>query len=104
MRRRSCLALGLLLCLAGCKKEAAATAEATRLSVGLVTDVGGRGDQSFNDSALRGLELWAAGLKYQSGKLEAASPQEVERSVPAELAAQAIKPLGITPKVMQSKA
>ena len=33
--------------------------------IGLVLGLGGRGDQSFNDSALRGLEFWGAGLKYE---------------------------------------
>src|SRR5216684_2906845 len=54
----------LLLCacavalLCGCKKKQAAH------TVGLALDVGGRGDQSFNDGALRGLESMAAGLRY----------------------------------------
>src|SRR5438105_13566515 len=33
-------------------------------TIGLALDVGGRGDQSFNDGALRGLEAMAAGLRY----------------------------------------
>ena len=40
------------------------------LQVGLVTDLGGRGDQSFNDSALRGLEMWAAGSRFKDGAYE----------------------------------
>ncbi|MDO9099897.1 MAG: BMP family ABC transporter substrate-binding protein [Caldisericota bacterium] len=47
----------------GCKKEEPATA----IKIGLVTDVGGRGDQSFNDSAMRGLETWAAKKAYVQG-------------------------------------
>jgi basic membrane lipoprotein Med (substrate-binding protein (PBP1-ABC) superfamily) len=39
----------------------------TSIKVGLVTDVGGRGDQSFNDSAMRGLEIWAAKKSYVKG-------------------------------------
>jgi basic membrane lipoprotein Med (substrate-binding protein (PBP1-ABC) superfamily) len=54
------LALGVAACPSQ-NKEAAAPASASGLSVGLVTDVGGRGDQSFNDGALRGLEAWTCG-------------------------------------------
>src|SRR5450756_2868073 len=59
---RRLLSVVLILALAtsiftGCKK---ATPVANEIKIGLVTDVGGRGDQSFNDSALRGLEIWAA--------------------------------------------
>ncbi|MGE5049294.1 MAG: BMP family ABC transporter substrate-binding protein, partial [Deltaproteobacteria bacterium] len=50
----------VLLCLcvwlAACKRKQPAH------TVGLALDVGGRGDQSFNDGALRGLEMMAAGL------------------------------------------
>jgi len=48
----------------GCKK---ATPVVDEIKVGLVTDVGGRGDQSFNDSAMRGLEIWAAKKSYVKG-------------------------------------
>jgi basic membrane protein A len=51
----SCLAV---LALAACKKTQAPH------TIGLALDVGGRGDQSFNDGALRGLEEMAAGLRY----------------------------------------
>ena len=44
--------------LSGCKKPRPAH------TIGLALDVGGRGDQSFNDGALRGLETMAAGLRY----------------------------------------
>ena len=75
------------------------------IKVGLVTDVGGRGDQSFNDSALRGLELWAAGLKFQGGGYTAASPEEIRASVPPGVTGRGIRiePLGVTPLVLQSK-
>jgi len=52
------LALAVLaLALAGCgaSSDAPATREAT-LKVGLVFDIGGRGDKSFNDAAYAGLE------------------------------------------------
>ena len=52
----------LVAALAGCAKQPSASSGGTPaggkppFSVGLVFDVGGRGDKSFNDSAYRGLE------------------------------------------------
>jgi basic membrane protein A len=48
-------ALGLLFVAAGCGKEKQSR-PSQALRVGLVFDIGGRGDKSFNDSAWRGLE------------------------------------------------
>jgi basic membrane protein A and related proteins len=66
MRRRARAALALLplLALAGCGGSpragagagASDTSQARGPSVGLVFDVGGRGDKSFNDAAWRGLD------------------------------------------------
>jgi basic membrane protein A len=39
-----------------CSRDAPPAADTSRLRVGLVFDIGGRGDKSFNDSAWRGLE------------------------------------------------
>jgi len=53
------LALLAVLAVAGCAKpadKAAPAATAGALKVGLVFDVGGRGDKSFNDAAYAGLE------------------------------------------------
>lgn len=53
----SSLLLSLLL--ASCKKQESSEerpAASTAIKVGLVFDVGGRGDKSFNDAAFRGLE------------------------------------------------
>jgi len=102
---RICLIAALAL--SACKKDPAPTPDAPKppkgLTVGLVTDVGGRGDQSFNDSALRGLEAWSAGQKSVDGKYVALSPEERKASVPAELEARIVT-LGIKPIVVQSKA
>lgn len=102
---RICLIAALAL--SACKKGPAPTPDAPKppkgLTVGLVTDVGGRGDQSFNDSALRGLEAWSAGQKSVDGKYVALSPEERKASVPAELEARIVT-LGIKPIVVQSKA
>lgn len=108
------LSLASLL-LVACKKDAAPTPPATPatptaeapkaklLTVGLVTDVGGRGDTSFNDSALRGLEGWAANQKYVGGKYEPLSAAERAALVPAELEAT-VTPVELKPLVVQSKA
>ncbi len=57
MKEFVCCLCALAL-LSGCKKQQVAH------TIGLTLDVGGRGDQSFNDGALRGLEQMAAGLRY----------------------------------------
>jgi basic membrane protein A len=117
--RLSVLALAALF--GACKKEQppAATPPATgqqqqqaevkptakTYKVGLVTDVGGRGDNSFNDAALRGLEMWAAGKKYEGGKYVAASPEELKKSITPDLSnlQPPIAPQPIEPMVIQSK-
>ena len=50
------LAALLLLAAAGCGKPASKTAATDAFPVGLVFDIGGRGDKSFNDAAYAGLE------------------------------------------------
>ncbi|MCX5974737.1 MAG: S-layer homology domain-containing protein, partial [Coprothermobacterota bacterium] len=62
----------------------------TGIKVGLVTDVGGRGDKSFNDSALRGLEDWAAGWNLGS--------------IPTDLKDRGIASLDVNPVIVESKA
>src|SRR3954469_3617017 len=64
---------------AACKKKQTARA------VGLALDVGGRGDQSFNDGALRGLEQMAAGLRYTARGYEPLPDGEYQ--LPPDLAA-----------------
>ena len=84
--------------------KAAPPAAPAGMTIGLVTDVGGRGDQSFNDSALRGLELWAGGVKASGGGYTPATPDEVRASVPGDLAQKVqVRALGVTPLVLQSK-
>lgn len=50
------LVLILLLAVPGCSRKESSTLPSAGLTVGLVFDVGGRGDKSFNDAAYRGLE------------------------------------------------
>lgn len=91
----------------GCKKSNATPAPGQpvphTLTVGLVTDVGGRGDQSFNDSALRGLEVWAAGSRFVSGRYEALPAGEREAAIPQSLRAT-VTAVAVKPLVVQSKA
>ncbi|QRK09728.1 BMP family ABC transporter substrate-binding protein [Archangium violaceum] len=112
--------LSALVLVSACKKQEETKPEATAakpsegaaapaapkeksLKVGLVTDVGGRGDHSFNDSALRGLELWGAGKKMEGGSYKDASPEELKATLQQDLASRDIAPVGITPVVLQSK-
>lgn len=57
---RALIAALALCAVSGC----AASASGPRLQFGLVTDVGGLGDQSFNDSAFRGLQ--EAGRRFDA--------------------------------------
>ena len=71
--------------------------------VGLVTALGGRGDQSFNDAALRGLELWAAASKFANGSYVPEEKHVIESSIPLDLRG-VVTPLPVKPLVLQSKA
>ena len=117
LRRLHVFALAALLCACSKKSEDAPKApsqastatkpsEGKPVVVGLVIDVGGRGDHSFNDASLRGLELWAAGKKYEGGRYVDAPAGEVRQSISSDLAALApeVKPLPVQPLVLQSKA
>src|ERR671933_2547514 len=84
----------LALLSTACKKKAAAH------TVGLALDVGGRGDQSFNDGALRGLEAMAAGLRYTPRGYEPLSDDEYRKLVPDAPPHLRIPP----PIVLQGKA
>ena len=78
MRLRA-IGLCVVVLLCGCKKKQ------TAHTVGLALDVGGRGDQSFNDGALRGLEVMAAGLKYTARGYEPLSDAEYTAQLPPDL-------------------
>ncbi len=95
----------VLFALCSCKKPADATPAAAKgaKTIGLVTDIGGRGDHSFNDSALRGLETWAGGARFKGGQYETLPADEVAKSVPDDLKAK-VQALGVKPLVVQSKA
>jgi len=107
---RRLLSVLLVLALAttvatGCRST---TPTANEIKVGLVTDVGGRGDQSFNDSALRGLEAWAAKKTYvKGGGYVDMSDEDYAKSLAdnaPDLADRNIAPIpGITPVILESK-
>ena len=88
-------ALALLLAPA-CKKDRPAH------TVGVALDVGGRGDQSFNDGALRGIEGLAAGLRYSTRGYEPLTPAEIAQLVPSDLKGMSFPPLGIPPPLVLS--
>jgi basic membrane protein A len=97
--------VALLLLLLACKQESAqapTAAPARALVVGLVTDVGGRGDASFNDGALRGLEAWAGASRFVSGRYEPLSAADRAATIPPELRAT-VTPVAVRPLVVQSK-
>jgi basic membrane protein A len=98
------LALLAALGLAACRGGGQGPATPAGIKVGIVIDVGGRGDQSFNDSALRGLEEWAAGLRYTASGYQKLGAAELAASLPPDLADRGIIPLGITPVVLSAKA
>jgi basic membrane protein A len=97
------VALGLASSCKSGNKPPAEGAVKTGTLVGLVTDVGGRGDQSFNDSALRGLEVWAASSKFQDGTYSKLTVAERAAAIPKELTSR-ITPVDVKPLVVQSKA
>lgn len=89
----------------GCAKK---TGTVMGTKIGLVTDVGGRGDKSFNDSALRGLENWAAGVKMVAGEgYKPLTDEEYRKSIEDEapdLLDRGIHKFDIEPLVLESKA
>jgi basic membrane protein A len=97
MRRVAILLAALCI---GCGKPTGGT------KIGLVTDVGGRGDLSFNDSALRGLENWAAGKKYEVSGYRDLTAADYDATIPGDLRSLGVKieKLDVTPVVLQSQA
>ncbi|QRK04369.1 BMP family ABC transporter substrate-binding protein [Archangium violaceum] len=90
-------------------RTADAPPDTQETKIGLVLGLGGRGDQSFNDSALRGLEVWASGVKYEEGGYKDVSARERQASLQESLGQDMarrnlqVTPLGITPVVLQSR-
>src|SRR5438046_1562310 len=98
MRLRA-IGLCVVVLLCGCKKKQ------TAHTVGLALDVGGRGDQSFNDGTLRGLENMAAGLRYTPRGYEPLPDPDYRLLLPPDLRSRPFPHLGILqPIVLQGKA
>src|SRR2546428_701119 len=88
-----------LIALLGCRKKQAPH------TIGLAVDVGGRGDQSFNDGALRGLEIMAAGLRYTARGYERLGEAEYRALLPSDLREMPFPHLAIPePLVLSGKA
>jgi basic membrane protein A len=107
---RTTFATTLVLC-AACHSTPAPSAlpaskDSARL-IGIVTDVGGRGDQSFNDGALRGLESWACGERYTASGYQPLSAEELAQTIPEDLhgkLAEIQRVAGVAPYVLQARA
>src|SRR5256884_9009743 len=93
--KRIVLCLFLLSLLACTKKQVPRT-------MGLALDVGGRGDQSFNDGALRGLEVMAAGLRYTARGYERLGEEEYRSLLAPDLRGQPYPHLAIPPPLVLS--
>ena len=98
-----------LLAVTACRRPPPATPASGEKTIGVVTDVGGRGDQSFNDGALRGLEGWACGLAYGASGYHPLSEPERLAGLPADLveragAAGLPRVAGLRPYVLQARA
>src|SRR6185503_5664127 len=104
--KKLALCIAGILGLAACKEGSGPSAGsgASELKIGLITDVGGRGDQSFNDSALRGLEMWAAGKKDTANGYQPLPDAELQASITPDLKNEGIARLSVTPVVIHAKA
>src|SRR5881275_2587401 len=85
-----------LLALFGCRKKQVPH------TMGLALDVGGRGDQSFNDGALRGLEVMAAGLRYTARGYERLGEEEYRSMLAPDLRDKPYPHLAIPPPLVLS--
>jgi basic membrane protein A len=77
MVRKALFIVGILFIICGL---AAGGAWAAQLKVGMVFDVGGKGDQSFNDSAYRGLQ-WASKFDISHVEIEPGADADRETGV-----------------------
>ena len=96
-QRSVALAAAGALLLSGCKKSLPPH------TVGIALDVGGRGDQSFNDGALRGLEAMAAGVRSTAHGYEPLNDLDYQALLPADLMPVPHLPIP-TPLVLSGKA
>ncbi len=97
LKRSLVLSLAACLSVAGCKKPLPPH------TIGIALDVGGRGDQSFNDGALRGLEAMAAGVRSTAHGYETLSDAEFQALLPADMMPVSHLPIP-SPLVLSGKA
>lgn len=72
--------------------ESASSVDASDVRTAMVTDVGGLGDQSFNDSANAGLERAAQEMGAQTNVLESAAPTDYVNNL-TQLAQNSFSPI-----------
>jgi basic membrane protein A len=102
--KKNLLVVIVLVIILGLCLSSTLFAAAEQIKVGIVTDVGGRGDRSFNDSAICGLETWASKVKYVlGGGYEPLSDEEFKASIPEDLANAGIYSMNVIPIVLESK-
>ena len=77
MARKALSIIGILVFVCGL---AVGNVWAAKLKIGMVFDVGGKGDQSFNDSAYRGLQ-WASKLDISHVEIEPGTDADRETGV-----------------------
>ncbi len=77
MARKAWSIIGILVLVCGL---AVGNVWAAKLKIGMVFDVGGKGDQSFNDSAYRGLQ-WASKLDISHVEIEPGADADRETGV-----------------------
>jgi basic membrane protein A len=77
MARKTLSVICILVLVCG---VAVSSAWAAKLKIGMVFDVGGKGDQSFNDSAYRGLQ-WASKLDISHVEIEPGADADRETGV-----------------------
>lgn len=76
-----CVAAALVL--SGCGRHGAGAARPGQLTLGMVTDVGGLGDKSFNDSAYRGLQHAQSALGANIQVLQSRSASDYQPNLTA---------------------
>lgn len=81
--RLSLVLAAAMLAATGCGRHTQRAAHAGQLTLGMVTDVGGLGDKSFNDSAYRGLLHAQSGLGAYIETLQSRSASDYQPNLAA---------------------
>lgn len=78
-----CLLCVLPLLLAGCGRQSSAASEAGKIRVGIVFDIGGKDDRSFNAAAWQGVQRAAKDLPIVLRDIEPGTPNAIEPAMRA---------------------